>query len=162
MIDPKLSEALDFSAEDLAFNRQLRFSPRQEAEEREGLRGIRRLIFIIIALWLLAVGLAWLTKIELAWEIAAILTIFAGLAFSGLFLTFPSKSNPLKVKSIHGPARLTIQRYRRSGPRHTLIVADKDFQIPVEAYNLIEAGQPVTVYFVSMPVRNTLLSMETG
>jgi hypothetical protein len=161
MIDPRLAAALQFSTEDLAYNRQLLFSPTQEAEEYKGMLGIRRLILIVILLWLIAAALAWLTKAEILWEIAAILTIFAGLAIVFFFLTLPSKASPLKVSWVHAPARLTIQRYRRSGPRYTLIVADKDFQIPAAAYNLLQEGQPVTVYFVHLPLRNKLLSLET-
>lgn len=149
---------LQFSREDLEYNRQGMLSPRQKAEQNRG-DGRYRLYSGVVLL--LAVGFIVVTIIngegsDLSMLIpAGIVAVFAFIIFASV--TF-NKLEKLDIRTVQGEARTQFDR--DDGRRHIVIIDKVDFSVPREIFDIIEEGERYGIYYIDFSGHRQILSME--
>jgi hypothetical protein len=156
----RLMQSLQFTEEDLTFNRRGILSPRQMTRVRAQRRTIK-FILLIVGLLLTGGGLAFLPgMLELYaqgnanWVGNAVaIGIFALFGLPLMYLGV-KPMHPVKVASVKGRARVArVERTRRSNNSTTtyvateLHIADKIFTLPDAAYTELEDSAVYAVYY---------------
>lgn len=172
MASRPLMAVFRFDSSDLAANRKGEISDRQRRVLRR-LSRVSNLILLGIALICVgaAVGLmvATLNLRDTGDQNWALLFIgVAAFALPGLFFLFAAirPRKPLAVVRVSGLARIVrVERPSSTGPRHytatELWVGETRFDVPVEAFSVIEDGQYLTVHHLSRN-RHQILSVDSG
>lgn len=157
----RLMQALDFTPEDLEYNRRGALSPQQTAR-LTGKRRALKLFLLILGLLLACAGggvLAWQGVSSLTQDPSAGVGMLIGagvFALLGAPLIFMGLKpmRPVKVASVKGPARVArVQRTRRSNNSTSTYVAtelhlaEKIFTVPDAAFPDLEDGAVYAVYY---------------
>ncbi len=157
----RLMQALDFTPEDLAYNRRGALSPRQTARLTSKRRAFK-LFLLTLGLLLACVGggiMAWQGVSSLVQDSSAGIGMLVGagvFVLSGAPLIFMGLKpmRPVKVAAAKGAARMArVQRTRRVNNSTSTYVAtelhlaDKIFTVPDAAFPDLEDGAAYAVYY---------------
>lgn len=160
MPDDQIMKLLDFTADDLRYNRQMQFSPRQMEQIKTSYTGCRAILGLVVLVGLAAGAVALLAPMDgnerFAIGINALL--WGGVSFVLLRVIFNGKTKNPVVERVEGTIRLQVD-YNRSTKYYILLINKEDFKIPQELYQLLQEDSRHEVYYTQTALGKRLLSM---
>jgi hypothetical protein len=162
---PSLAEALDFTDEELALNRDGQLSERQLDElfsEAHQYRSLEMLVYVIAALIGIVIILDGIRRGDTVSSRIAILGVFGALAYGLIFIIHRHRVHHQHdadgaVEAVQGQVSLNISG-TSSSTTYTVRTADGKFNVGREVFFAFKNGDPYALYYA--PRTRRVLSAE--